>query len=306
MKWLEAAIAKLIELRGKAEGWGYRPNSSPYVEPTVLGSIALLASADEFERPKMLKLAMQSAEWLAAIQQADGTVGPSEVLIEPSWPTPYALLLWSIVDELSSRPSFEGPRNAAAEHLLRFYGKPIPKDNIITHDGTIPGWPWVDQTHPWVEPTVAAILALGKAGKHDSPRLTDGRRLLRDRSLPSGGWNFGNTVVLDLELRPQPGPTAWALLGLLGDDPASRPVWLGLQYLRREMPTKAALSLGLSVMALTAWSHCPKEATGWLAAAAPDSMKRSDVAFQLAFLVMAANAERSLELLGFHRPGVKK
>jgi hypothetical protein len=302
MNWLDAAIAKLVELRGPAAGWGYRPNSNPYVEPTALCSLALLSSVDEFELPKMRAFTVQSGEWLASIQQKDGSVGPSAALTEPAWPTPYALLLWTAVDELSSRSQFASQRKAAAEHLLRFRGKPIPRDHIITHDGLIPGWPWVEATHSWVEPTVAAILALANAGHADSPRLFDGRRLLRDRSLPSGGWNFGNTVVLNLELRPQPGPTAWALLGLVGDDPASRPVWLGLEYLRQAMPTRAALSLGLSILAMSAWSQRPKAANAWLAAAAPDSMKRSDVAFQLAFLVLAANADRALKLFGFRPP----
>jgi hypothetical protein len=303
MNWLEAAIAKLVELRGESSGWGYRPNSEPYVEPTVLCSLALLASADDFELPKMLRFASRSADWLATIQLRDGSVGPSESLSEPSWPTPYALLLWTICDEVGSRSDYAQQRNAAVEYLLRFRGRGIQRRDVISHDGMIPGWPWVIDTHPWVEPTVAAIIALGKAGQGESRRLFDGRRLLRDRSLPHGGWNFGNTVVLDLELRPQPGPTGWALLGLVGDDPASRPVWLGLDYLKKTLPISAALSLGLSILAMSAWNQRPSAAPGWLAAAAPDSFKRSDVAFQLAYLVLAANADRTLELLGLRAKG---
>ena len=122
MNWLEAAIKKLIELRGESPGWGYRPDSAPYVEPTVLCSLGLLASADDFELPRMLKLAARSADWLATIQQRDGSVGPSESLSEPSWPTPYALLLWSICDDLGSRTGFAQQRNAAVEYLLRVKG----------------------------------------------------------------------------------------------------------------------------------------------------------------------------------------
>jgi hypothetical protein len=303
MNSLAAAIAKLVELRGKSPGWGYRPNSEPYVEPTVLCNLGLLASADELDAPKMLRLAAGSAEWLATIQQKDGSVGPSKSLPEPSWPTPYALLLWTIVDELSSRPHFAPQRTAAALYLLRFRGKGIQKGNVISHDGMIPGWPWVAETHPWVEPTVTAILALTKAGHGDSQRIIDGRRLLRDRSLPHGGWNYGNTVVLDQELRPQPGPTGWALLGLVGDDPASRPVWLGIDYLKRTLPFRAALSLGLSILAMAAWKQRPSASAAWLAAAAPESFKRSDAAFQLAFLVLAAYADRTLELLGLRAKG---
>jgi hypothetical protein len=303
MTWLEAATAKLVDLRGDSSGWGYRPNSDPYVEPTVLCSLGLLAAADEFEQPRMLQLAQRSADWLATLQQRDGSVGPSEALTTPPWPTPYALLLWTICDALASRSDFSHQRQSASRYLLQFRGKPIPNGDVIAHDGTIPGWPWVADTHPWVEPTVTAILALARAGHVASPRLVDGRRLLRDRSLPSGGWNFGNTVVLDLELRPQPGPTAWALLGLVGDDPESHAVRRGLDYLKRTLPTKAALSLGLSLIAMTAWNARPPAANAWLAAAAPDSFKRSDAPFQLAFLVLAAGAERTLELLGLRTNG---
>ena len=303
MNSLAAAIAKLIELRGKSPGWGYRPSSEPYVEPTVLCCLGLLASADEFDQPKMLSLATRSAEWLATIQQRDGSVGPSESLPAPSWPTPYALLLWTICDDLASRSDFAQQRAAAADYLLRNRGRGIRKGDVISHDGMIPGWPWVVDTHPWVEPTVTAIIALCKAGYGDSTRILDGRRLLRDRSLPHGGWNYGNTVVLDRELRPQPGPTAWALLGLVGDDPASRAVWLGIDYLKQALPSRAALSLGLSILAMSAWGQRPKASPAWLAAAAPESFKRSDVAFQLAFLVLAASADRTLELLGLRAKG---
>ena len=305
MTWLDDAIAKLIELRGDSDGWGYRPKSDPYVEPTVLCNLALLAASDDFDQPKMLKLAQRSADWLAAIQLRDGAVGPSEALSVPSWPTPYALLLWTICDELASRSDYVGQRRAAADYLLKFRGRPISRGSVIAHDGTIPGWPWAPECHPWVEPTVVAILALDKAGQGDSNRLVDGRRLLRDRALPSGGWNYGNTVVLDIELRPQPGPTGWALLGLVGDDPASRPVWLGLEYLKRTLPMRAALSLGLSILAMSAWKQRPDAASAWLADAAPDSFKRSDVAFQLGFLLLAAGADKALELLGLRAKGGK-
>src|SRR5262245_32977628 len=120
MTWLDAATTKLVELRGDSAGWGYRPVSDPYVEPTVLCNLALLAAADEFERPKMLRLAQRSADWLASIQQRDGSVGPAEALPVPSWPTPYALLLWTVCDQLASRADFADQRQTAAEYLLNF------------------------------------------------------------------------------------------------------------------------------------------------------------------------------------------
>ena len=42
------------------------------------------------------------------------------------------------------------------------------------------------------------------------PRIREAVRLLWDRQLPHGGWNYGNTVVLKQELRPHLLPTGLA------------------------------------------------------------------------------------------------
>ncbi len=72
-------------------------------------------------------------------------------------------------------------------------------------------------TFGWVEPTAWALLALNMCGLQNDPRAMEGRRLLMDRCIPSGGgWNYGNRLVNDQALLPFWDTTALALLALFG------------------------------------------------------------------------------------------
>src|SRR5262249_9989037 len=127
--------------------------------------------------------------------------------------TAYSLLLWTILEHHTN------PRRRAATWLLAEKGQPIPSEaasegSIVGHDPSLIGWPWIDGTHSWMEPTALAILALGREGLAAHARVAEGVRLLYDRALPHGGWNYGNRSVFGRELRPQPGPTGLALLAL--------------------------------------------------------------------------------------------
>src|SRR5262249_10379671 len=141
---------------------------------------------------------------------------------------------------------------------------------VIGHDTSLIGWPWVEGTHSWLEPTALAILALAGEGLGDHPRVRDGVRLILDRAIPSGGWNYGNKAVFGRMLRPQPGPTGMALLALAGraGGQASPAVTRALDYLRGTLPAvRAAVSLGWGVLGLRAAGACPAQAQSWLAEA---------------------------------------
>ena len=305
MDWIAAARRRLLELRGDAPVWGYGPRKPPNVEPSVFAALAMLATDADAERPATRERARISGDWLARIQNADGSVGLSEELPLPNWPTAHAILLWGALDRLGDQP----PRYAAfsakaVDFLLHFEGKATPFDPnaAVGHDTTIPGWPWVPNTHMWVEPTSWAIMALAAEGQGQHQRVIDGKRLLRNRSLPVGGWNYGNTVVLGTELRPHPGPSGIALMGLLGDPPTGEAVDLGVKYLKKTLPTlRAAPSLAPGLLSLAAWKQAPKEADQWLAEAHPAAAKRSDAAYQLAWLLLAAKPEETLRLLNARR-----
>ncbi len=304
MAWSDEARVLLAKTRG-AIGWGYRPGRPPCVEPTAYANLALLATAAAKVQPAVRAQARRDGDWLAGIQNHDGSLGLSEDLPLPPWPTAHAALLWGALDRQGDAPPrYATARARAVAFLLGFAGRPFPKtpNPVMAHDATIPGWPWVQDTHMWVEPTALAIMALTAEGQAKHQRVADGKRLLRDRSLPAGGWNYGNTVVLGTELRPHPGPSGLALLGLLGDDAASEPVALGAKYLQTTLPTlRAAPSLAPGLLALAGWGQGPALADAWLAEAFPAAAKRSDAPYQLSWLLLAAQPQAALALLGTAR-----
>src|SRR5262249_12865366 len=163
-----------------------------------------------------------------------------------------------------------------------------PAERTIGHDTTIVGWPWVSGTHSWVEPTAAAILALRKEGHGAHPRVRDGLRLLRDRAIVTGGWNYGNSSAFGHDLRPQPGPTGLALLALAGIERRNGLVERALGYLQASLPaTRAPQSLCWGVLGLRAWGCCPATADDWLREAFEVTLCRPDPGTRAAHLLLA-------------------
>ncbi len=229
------------------------------------------------------------------MQQPEGGLGISPDLPNPRWTTPLAILLWSATERCRSS------RDKAVQWLLNQRGTTWEPtgDSPYGHDTRIIGWAWVDETHSWLEPTAMAVLALRRSGMGDHVRVRDGQRLIRDRAIRAGGWNYGNSAVFDADLRPQPAPTGMALLALAGVEDFDSPiVELGCEYLEAILPTtKAPQSLCFGTLALTAWDRRPREADDWLMAARAGAIRRSNSIAQLAYLLLAAGP-RSLELLG--------
>jgi hypothetical protein len=293
-EWVLAAREQLLRLRDPREaGWGYRAGAAPAVEPSVLACLGLLATDPEAGRS--LRIARETAAWLTAVQNRDGSLGVSGHLPEPGWPTPYAVLLWSVL---------KGHR-AEGERALRWLvseraeTSPRGSNSLVRHDSSLAGWPWVAETHPWVEPTALAVLALRRAGFSEPSRAQVGLRLLRDRALPAGGWNYGNTTVLDSELRAQPAPTGLALLALADGTGPNEVVTRSVAYLRRTLPgVRSALSLGWGLLGLRAWEPPPAEADAWLAETACRTRTRPDAAPRLGYLLLASGAHGPELLLG--------
>ena len=136
-----------------------------------------------------------------------------------------------------------------------------------------------------------AVLALRREGEGEHPRVREGIRLIADRAIAGGGWNYGNRAVFGRDLRPQPAPTGLALLAIREAKAAGMTATRGLDYLRRELPTiRSAASLGWGLLALRAWDAGPSEADAWLAEAAGRVIDRPDAATKLAFLLLASGA----------------
>ncbi len=275
--------------RGRGpDGWGYQPAAAASTEPSALAAIALASAG-------VLPEAIATADWLARIQKPNGSVGLSATRAEPSWPTALAVLAWAALDR-----NPEG-RRKAIEWLLLEKGSTYPpvREEPRGHDAMIVGWPWVENTHSWVEPTSLAMLALRRETITDNQRFIDGLRLLRDRSLPTrGGWNLGNTFAYGAELRPQPMSTGLALLVLAGTHTSDAMIDRTCVYLEGLMPdVRAPMSLAWGILGLTAWSRRPEKADAWLAEAFEAYRDKDSFHFHTALLLLAAS-ERSMVLLG--------
>lgn len=308
--WTARARGELARLLGEGPAWSYRPGGEASVEPTVLAVLGLLSVTSDDES---LAVARKATAWLAGLQQADGSLGISATNQEPRWPTSYALLAFQTV---GGHPA---ERKKALDWLLASEGKKVDKDPNIGHDSSLIGWPWVAGTHSWIEPTAVAMLALAGEAERllqqvlvgETPlaeRFREALRLIRNRALPSGGWNYGNTVVLGAETRPQPAPTGMSLAALASVRPAKDSpgpinkeeelrVERACAYLEKLLPkVRSPLSLCWGLLGLSAWDRRPREADTWLAEAAQKSSAWSDPAVQWSLLLLAAGP-RTLEFL---------
>jgi hypothetical protein len=191
---------------------------------------------------------------LAQSQLPDGRVPLSAVNPTAYWPTALAVLAWQKsedqVDSVQRAVSFL--INNTGLHFAK------TKDSVAEHDTEITGWPWVENTHSWVEPTSMAVLALRSSGHGEHPRVLEAVRMLLDRQLPSGGWNMGNTIVFGKELLPVPESTGHTLTALNGFT-NTEVVQKSLDYLSKiiqDLRTPLALAWGL--FGLTSWSRRPE------------------------------------------------
>ena len=210
--------------------------------------------------------------------------------------TPFAMLVWAMFPE-------HAPALKRGSHwLLGIEGRTLdPREDpshIAGHNTLLVGWPWVAETHSWLEPTALAVLALGRDGFANHPRVLEGLRLIRDREIDSGGWNYGNKAVFGRPLRPHPAPTGLALLALGGIDRRTPQVARAIDYLTGSLSgVRACASLSLGIVGLRAWGAVPEDADVWLAEAFEASRGKRDAAPKLACLLLAST-DASLRLFG--------
>ncbi len=233
-----------------APGTGSRPDA------TAWAAVALQAAG---LAPELAAAARQS---LAAAQSPDGSVPVLPERPTAVWPTGLAILAW-LPD-----PEFAPQAAAAVAWLLGHPGQHWPRQEggVFGHDTDIKGWPWIEGTHSWVEPTSQAVLALTAAGQAGQAQVAEAARLLLDRQLPDGGWNYGNTRVFRNMLLPVPESTGFALTALAAlSVPNGRPdrsrVAASLNYLAGpECAVATPLAAAWRAFGLTAWEAAPPDA----------------------------------------------
>lgn len=273
---------RLIAAQRPSGAWAYRADGAGAAEPTALATLALLSTPDSEVR----RAATEGAEWLTSIQKSGGEVPVSAELEGPCWGTSLAILAWLRVDAGRFRDSV----TRAVRWMLACTAK---TSSVRTaehqHDASLVGWAWVDGTHSWVEPTAYAMLALRAAGHAAHPRFDEARRLVVDRAIPSGGWNYGNTQVLANTLRPFPETTGVALAALAGG-PRHAAVDRGIEFLIASLPRiRSPLALGWGLIGLAAWDAVPATAGEWLGEAIDRLLERPANPQHDALLLLAAS-----------------
>lgn len=205
---------------------------------------------------------------LTADQRSDGRIGISSDHPDAFWPTPLAILAWFRV------PNYNQYQTRAVRFLLETTGRHWKKSSSdpVAHNPALKGWPWIAETHSWVEPTAISMIALRVAGYARHARIEEATRMLMDRQLPHGGWNCGNTIVFGQELRPAPESTGAALHALAGLIPRES-VQNSLEYLSTVITRlHTPIAVGWSLLALNSWGAAPSN----LSSLVEDCLKRQE------------------------------
>lgn len=246
---LQDALAAIGEHARPDGGFAMSVKDESRADATAWAALAFEAAGEG------ASLVGKACARLAALQAPDGRVPILPGHPEACWPTSLALLAWLPL------PEFANNAAKAAAFLLSFTGKHFKRrpDSPMAHDPAIKGWPWIADTHSWVEPTSLAMAALRAAGRGGEPRVAEAARMLLDRQLPDGGWNYGNTAAFGTTLLPVPESSGHALAALAGLVPKER-VAASLDYVRREAArVRAPLAASWIIMGLKAWGEAPAD-----------------------------------------------
>jgi hypothetical protein len=217
---IDQVLDTLRKLQNPDGGWGASHARHSNTEATSL-AIAGLKSVDDLAANQS---AVRGASWLAPRQNQDGSWPLNDVTQNGSWSTALAILALTAFPEHRSAAlraagwllHQEGSKpGILAELILLVTGK--TKVNELNKD--LVGWSWVPNSFSWVEPTSYALIALKKvraalADTEVNERIRQGDAVIYDRMCKGGGWNYGNSKVMDYALWPYPDITAVALIAL--------------------------------------------------------------------------------------------
>jgi hypothetical protein len=252
----ESSVRAALEgARNRDGGWGYRAGAKSRLEPTALALLAL-GAADQLGRvvarwPRRGGILLEPGIGLPnyAANALAALVGLS---VDGNGPPPWVIQL---LDDLLG---VKGRKTAEADPAIN------------RQDNSLRGWPWVDDTFSWVEPTAWCVLALRRGLPHvpadtARERIDEGQRLLLDRVCSPGGWNYGNSNVFRRQLPPYVPTTAVSLLALHGR--GEREVGRSADTLYERRLTEASgYALGLTAICLGVYGRPADDVRGALAA----------------------------------------
>jgi hypothetical protein len=239
-------------------GWGYYQGKASRLEPTCWAVLALMQNAqslDQWTPDAALRL-------LERWQRHRGLLAG-----EPSQPPNLAFNGLAALTLLHAERALPDQRDRLRRIRARLLpairdarGVRLPDSANSRQNNSLQGWPWVDDTFSWVEPTSMCLLALKKARQlladaSGDDRIAEGERLLLNRSCKGGGWNYGNAEMLGRELSPYVPTTALGLLALQDcrEDPV---VVRSVDFLARNQTAESSgMALALAAIGLRAFER---------------------------------------------------
>jgi hypothetical protein len=210
----------LIALQNPDGGWGAIQGRRSNTEATSLAVSALKSLDQQSGNDRVIR----GTTWLTERQNPDGSWRLNDVATGGSWTTALAIIALSAFPEHKKRVL-----EAARWLLVQEGSKPgilaililwaTGRSNINRVNRDLVGWSWVPHSFSWVEPTSYALTALKKVrasldAETVNERIQQGEAMIYDRMCKGGGWNYGNSKVLDYALWPYPDTTAVALIAL--------------------------------------------------------------------------------------------
>ena len=217
---LDRIITELLQNQNPDGGWGAVRGKRSNTEITSLAVMALQGLAGETSADNLRR----GIDWLVRRQNPDHSWPLNQTVTAGSWTTALAITALGAGAEHSER------LHAAARWLLEQEGsKPgilaeiilwaTGKSGVSKLNKDLIGWSWVPNSFSWVEPTSYALIALKKQRPHLTGTSVDERirqadAMIYDRMCAGGGWNYGNSKVLDYALWPYPDITALALIAM--------------------------------------------------------------------------------------------
>lgn len=236
--WIDTAAAEVVGAANRDGGWAYAPGCVSNCEATAICALALSAVS------KAPEAVLAAAGWLASRRRSEGGFGLSADSPDTTWATPFAAQV------LARAGGAADAVTGAVDYLLNttvFSISPTP--SVYGYDTSLRGWAWTVGDYSFIEPTAQAVVFLKQQGSAAHERVQEALRLIRDRVLSGGGWNYGEPVILDSELWPAETPTAMALLALADEQDAVTAAALDWLVSRQGKVT-SLFSLGWAATAL--------------------------------------------------------
>jgi hypothetical protein len=253
----------LIAYQNPDGGWGAQDGRASSTEVTALATVAL----GRLEAPVARAGAARGLRWLTEHQHDDGGWPVSARVDAACWSTALAVLaLEALGRERASAARgarwllrrAPGTFGLGVSLLYRFARSSM----AVQLNPHLKGWAWTADASSFVEPTCYSVLALKRLraslpGAAVTERIDEAECLLYDRMCRGGGWNYGNSTVLDADLWPYADVTALALLAL-ADYPERDGNRQSLRALRGMLEhVDSGLSLAWAVLCFSAYGEDP-------------------------------------------------